>query len=78
MSGRTKKLPNTPRFNVGDVVEYELVGGRRKQGTIIEDRQPLGTGGGRVYRLSVRYDLDNVVEEFELAEDFLSPVRRAS
>ena len=77
MNGRTKSSPRVPRFNVGDVVEFELAGGRRKQGTIIEDRGPLGGGGRRIYRLSVTWDLDDTVE-FELSEDFLSPAPCAS
>jgi hypothetical protein len=77
MTGQTKAAQrNGDVFKVGDVVEFEMVQ-RRRRGTIIEDRGPLGTDGRHIYRLSVPIDADNTFE-FELSADYLKLVRRAS
>jgi hypothetical protein len=41
------------RFHKGDIVSFQL-GTRWVQGTIVEDRGPIGVNGRRLYRVEFR------------------------
>ena len=62
-----KLVPGGP-FRVGDRVSF-LFGAGKVEGVIVEDRGPLGIGGGRIYGVQVRRDEWNEMTTEVPAED---------
>jgi hypothetical protein len=53
------------RFHVGDSVRF-LFGVSKVDGTVVEDRGPLGVGGRRLYRIRFQFAADEEPMHIEL------------
>lgn len=69
-----------PQYKIGDRVRYRD-GITRFEGTITEDRGPLGTGGRRIYQVLVPITYSDPMI-FEMREDEIelvpSPAKKAA
>jgi hypothetical protein len=65
-----------PTFRVGDRVRVRF-GPQRPVGTIIEDRGFISSGGGRLFRVRLKFDRTNTIE-MGVPEDELTAANRSS
>ncbi len=61
------------KFRVGDIVRF-VFGVTKVEGTIIEDRGPIGVGGRRLYRIRFQFQLDEEPMYIELPAADIEPV----
>lgn len=66
---------DTAEFHVGDRVSFRLTL-ERVEGTIIEDRGPIGMGGRRLYGVEVEYEPHHYHAYFEMPAVDLELVSR--
>ena len=59
------KASGEKRFRVGDQVRF-LFGVSKVEGTIVEDRGPIGVGGRRLYRIRFQFAADEEPMHIEL------------